>query len=101
MRKWVLSLLVLSVVACAMPYQDEEIIFDPDINRIARNTVIVEKSSQMVVYEYKNIRIDELSAVAALYCQDHGQKQAVLHDIQLTRGNARRAVFFCRETSRN
>ncbi len=69
--------------------------FDPDYNRIAKNTTVVSHSPNYVTYEYKNIRVDELAAVAAMYCRDEGGKNASLYDITLHNNNARRVTFVC------
>ncbi len=90
-----LSILLLLLSACNIP-SEQKLEFNPDYNRIARNATVVQKASNFVTYEYKNIRVDELAAVAALYCQDHGDRQAVLHDIQLRPNHSRRATFYCR-----
>ena len=74
-----LSVLLLLLSACNIP-SEQKLEFNPDYNRIARNATVVQKASNFVTYEYKNIRVDELAAVAALYCQDH----------------SRRATFYCR-----
>ena len=75
----------------------QEYIFNPDYNRIAQNAVVVSKSPLYVTYEYKNITVDELAAVAAQYCHDRGEKQASLYDITLHRNNSRRATFVCKK----
>ncbi len=95
MKNLFLSILLLFLTACNTP-SEQKLEFNPDYNRLARNATVVQKASNFVTYEYKNIRVDELAAVAALYCQDHGDRQAVLHDIQLHPNHARRATFYCR-----
>lgn len=71
--------------------------FDPDYNRLAKNTTVVSHSSNYVTYEYKNIRVDELAAVAALYCRDQGGKDAALYGITLHNNNSRRVTFVCED----
>lgn len=95
MKKVAILCLLAILAGCNIPTQ-RELEFNPDYNRIARNVTVVQKASNFVTYEYKNIRVDELAAVAALYCQDHGDRQAVLHDIQLHPNHSRRATFYCR-----
>ncbi len=95
MKNLFLSLFLLLLAACNIP-SEQKLEFNPDYNRLARNATVVQKASNFVTYEYKNIRVDELAAVAALYCQDHGDRQAVLHDIQLHPNHSRRATFYCR-----
>ena len=74
-------LTVAALSACTNSYPEEELVFNPDYNRIARNVTVVSKSPKYVTYEYKNIRVDEIAAVAAQYCYDRGQKQASLYEI--------------------
>ena len=95
MKNLFLSILLFFLTACNTP-SEQKLELNPDYNRLARNATVVQKASNFVTYEYKNIRVDELAAVAALYCQDHGDRQAVLHDIQLHPNHARRATFYCR-----
>lgn len=95
-----LFFLVLILSGCNSPFafnNANELEFNPDYNRIARNVAVVEQSSSFVTYEYKNIRVDEIAAVAALYCQDHGGRQASLYEIILHRNNSRRATFVCKK----
>lgn len=97
---FIVSALLLS--ACAYQNRQEtELVFDPDYNRLAKNVAVVSQSSRFVIYEYKDIRVDELAAIAAQYCQDHGDKQASLYDITLHRNNSRRATFVCKKLSSN
>lgn len=95
-----LLFLVLILNGCNSPfafYNSKELEFNPDYNRIARNVTVVEQSSSFVTYEYKNIRVDEIAAIAALYCQDHEGRQASLFEIILHRNNSRRATFVCKK----
>lgn len=67
----------------------------PDYNHIASHVVVLDKSSNYVVYEYSDIRVDEIAPVAAIYCHDHGGRVASLYDINLRPDNRRRATFVC------
>lgn len=96
MKKLALFSMLFALSACSL-WQDETAPFEPDYNRYAGNVSIVSTSSDSVVYEYKNIRVDELGAIAAQYCDDHGQRQAYLDKILLHKNNSRRAVFICRK----
>ena len=60
-----LSILLLLLSACNIP-SEQKLEFNPDYNRIARNATVVQKASNFVTYEYKNIRVDELAAVASI-----------------------------------
>lgn len=94
MKKFLLALLLFGVQACTRTetlYWEE-----PDYNRLAAHMSVVEKSPRHVTYEYRDIRVDEVAPIAALYCQEHGNKQAALYEITMHRNNARRATFVCK-----
>lgn len=74
----------------------EKLQFNPDYNKYIQNVSVSSHSPDHVTYEYKNIRVDELAALAALYCQDKGDKRAYLDKIVLQRNNSRLATFICR-----
>lgn len=68
----------------------------PDYNYLASHINVVEKSSSHVIYEYSNVRIDEVAGIAAVYCHEHGEKkQALLHKIITRPDNRRHATFVC------
>lgn len=88
----------LSLLACACAAEPEKVIWEqPDYNYIAAHTRVVAKSPNFVTYEYKDIRVDEIAPVAALYCQDRGGKQAALYEITMRPDNSRRATFACQK----
>ena len=94
-----ICVILLSVVLSACVASEKKIPFNPDYNRYAENVSVVSQNSLFVTYEYKNIRVDEIAALAALYCQSQNNKQAVLYDIVLHKNNSRRATFACEENS--
>lgn len=97
MRNFFKILYILPLLAaCSNISSTDEMVFNPDFNKYARNVSVAYHSDDEVTYEYKNIRVDELGAIAALYCQDHGEKQAWLDKITLQRNNSRLATFICR-----
>ena len=71
----------------------------PDYNHIAAHVQVVDKSPTFVTYEYKDISVDEVAPVAAVYCYDRGNKQASLYEITTRPDNSRRAVFVCKKVS--
>ena len=87
------------LASCVSQQRDIAIWEEPDYNRVAANTFVVSKSPLYVTYEYKNIGVEELAPIAALYCQDRGGKQAVLYEITMHRNNSRRATFACQKVS--
>ena len=68
----------------------------PEYNRLAVNVNVVEESSTHVIYEYTNVRIDEVSGLAAIYCYDKANKRrALLHQITTQPDKRRHATFIC------
>ena len=69
---------------------------EPDYNYLASHINVVEKSSSHVIYDYSNVRIDEVAGIAAVYCHEKaGKKQALLHKIITRPDNRRHATFIC------
>lgn len=68
---------------------------EPDFNALVDNVQVVEKTSNYVVYDYSNIRIDSLAPVAAIYCHEQGNKRAHLYEIVMRPDHRRRATFAC------
>ena len=97
MKNFFAALLVLGISACASSESETVIWEQPDYNHIAAHTRVVAKSPNFVTYEYKDIRVDEIAPVAALYCQDRGGKQASLYEIITRPDNSRRATFVCQK----
>lgn len=94
MKKLLTGILVLLAGACTAE-PETMIIEQPEYNRIAAHTRVIAKSPNFVTYEYKDIRIDEIAPIAAIYCQDRGGKQASLYEIITRPDNSRRATFVC------
>ena len=69
---------------------------EPDYNYLASHINVVEKSSSHVIYDYSNVRIDEVAGIAAVYCHEKANKtQALLHKIVTRPDNRRHATFIC------
>ena len=69
---------------------------EPDYNYLASHINVVEKSSGHVIYDYSNVRIDEVAGIAAVYCHEKAhKKQALLHKIITRPDNRRHATFVC------
>lgn len=68
----------------------------PDYNHLAAHMHVIGKTSKYVVYEYSDVRVDEIAPVAALYCNDQDGKTAELYDIALRPDHRRRATFICK-----
>ncbi len=94
------------IMLCACSYFSEmtdsssepqaPVLTDADYADYAKNVTVAAQGENFVVYEYKNIRVDDLAILAALYCKDHNSLQAYLDNITLYHNNARRAKFLCR-----
>lgn len=70
---------------------------EPEYNRLAEHIKVVGKTSNYVIYEYSNIRVDEVAPVAAVYCHEKGgRRQASLYNITMHQNNRRRATFICK-----
>lgn len=83
---------IASLVACAT----KEETFEPPYNYLAAHINVIGKTSNYVVYEYGDIRVDEVAPIAAIYCNEQGGKTAELYDIGLRPDHRRRATFICR-----
>jgi hypothetical protein len=59
-----------------------------------RKVVIRDKNPYGIVYEYKNVRIDEVAALAGEYCRGQG-KRVYLKESLTHRNNNRLAAFDC------
>ena len=58
MKKVLISVLVmLGLGACSIAQEQPEYV-DPDFNAIVDNVRVVDKTSNYVIYEYSNVRID-------------------------------------------
>lgn len=99
--RFLIVFILLAVSACAYSGEEEQLPFNPDYNRYAQNVTIVSKSAKYITYEYKNIRVDELAALAALYCQEKDNQRAVLYDVLLHQNHSRRATFVCKKAAVN
>ena len=69
-------------------------LYADDADRYAKNIVIKEKTPYSVVYEYRDVRIDEIASLAGKYCHKEG-KRAFLQESGLYKNNRMRATFIC------
>ncbi len=92
-KKFLLPVIAIgTLVACAT----KDNTFEPPYNYLAAHINVIGKTSNYVVYEYSDVRIDEVAPIAAIYCNEQGGKTAELYDIGLRQDHRRRATFFCR-----
>lgn len=95
----VILLLGCLLPACSLLQSEPEKVqgsyYADDAERYRQNVAVKAQTPDFVTYEYKDIRIDELAPLAAVYCDNQGGKQAYLREIVLYRNNLRRATFDC------
>ena len=73
---------------------EEDYIPEADIAHYRENIVEKRRSDRHVSYEYKDVRIDEIAALAADYCEQKGKK-AYLREIVMRENHSRLATFDC------
>lgn len=67
-----------------------------DADRFRYNIVMKASGEDFVVYEYSDVRIDDVATLASRYCFETTQgKKAYLRDIYMTKNHKRRATFDC------
>lgn len=97
--QWLSLLAVIFLAGCTAP-EPVKTVSEPegkqlDFGKFIDRVVVAEKTPSSVVYEYQDVRVDEVSLLAAMYCQDHGNRNAYLEKINLYKNNRRRASFYC------
>jgi hypothetical protein len=93
MKKCLFIGILIFLTACTVIDNEYK---EPKYNYLADHVNIIEQTSNFVIYEYVDVRIDEIAPLAALYCNDEGGRQASLYDIGLWQNNRRRATFICK-----
>ena len=73
----------------------EKLAYDSAYDRFLDNVIIKVRSDNYITYEYKDVRVDELAPLASRYCQEHGNRTAVLRSVTLYKNYARHATFDC------
>ena len=112
MKKTLLILFCILTASCSSTTTyniDEEMadfakndVYENDADRYRQNVAVKEQGDTFVVYEYKDIRIDELAPLAIRYCEDkEDQTNAVLREIVLYRNHLRRATFDCKNLAKS
>lgn len=101
MKKAILFVFLVLFTASCSWFRSEEYTYEyapgtPDYERLVQNVSIVGKNSDGIVYRYRNVRVDDLAIMAALYCAENGNRRAFLGKITLDRDNARQAMFLCK-----
>lgn len=105
MKKVLILSLAILLSACSIssekgdytPVDPEATSSDETLDRFIRNAFVKEKGDHFIVYEYKEIRVDELAGLAARYCVDTFNKPAHLKSIRLHKNHSRLATFYCED----
>lgn len=113
MKKVLLFVLSLMLNACTTDYvlMDEEMnpvneeeytVVDKDENVVdgeyitANDVFVVGEGEDFVVYQYKNVRVDEISPLATMYCADIAYGGApYLREVNIYHNGFMRATFDC------
>ncbi len=66
-----------------------------NFSKFVDKVIIASKTPSTIVYEYQDVRVDEVAMLAAIYCQDNGNRNAYLEKVLLYKNNRRRASFYC------
>ena len=78
------------------PDSAQNLQYYPNVERIRRNVIVKATGADYVVYEYGDIRIDEVATLASAYCYETNPgKKAYLRDIYMNKNHKRRATFDC------
>ena len=99
MKKYLSLFLVLAIcVSCQSTKKDENKITQisaADINY--REHIVVKAGDEKhVIYEYSDVRIDDVATLASAYCHHiNPEYQASLRDIYMYKNHKRRATFDC------
>lgn len=94
-----LCLLALACVSCQSNIDENtgEPVYSSDAERFRRNIATKAMGEDYVVYEYMDVRIDDVATLASAYCFEmtDGVKKAYLRDIYMYKNHKRRATFDC------
>ena len=76
---------------------DESLGYEESDDRIsADNVFVVSEGSDFVTYQYKNVRVDEISPMASLYCADTSfGASPYLREVSMYHNGFMRATFDC------
>lgn len=95
----VLAVSAVLICSCRSTQENTDINKDEpmilDTTRFKGKVKAIEENKDDVVYEYSDIRIDQVSVLATMYCNQKGSRRAYLDKVNLYKNNARRAKFFC------
>ncbi|MBR2299470.1 MAG: hypothetical protein IJ870_02725 [Alphaproteobacteria bacterium] len=101
MKKFLFILPLLIVSACAnepkqINVNEENYISEADAARYRDNIIEKRRGPSYVSYEYRDVRIDELTPLAVHYCrQKDANTTAQLREIIMRENHSRLATFDC------
>lgn len=93
-----LFLVLIACVSCQSTTENKNKIREIDASEINYREHIVVKGGdeKHVVYEYSDVRVDDVATLAAAYCNHiNPEYQANLRDIYMYKNHKRRATFDC------
>ncbi len=93
-----LCLLAFVCVSCQSRVDENsvETAYSSDAERFRHNIAVKGMGEDYVVYEYVDVRIDDVATLASAYCFEmNPDKKAYLRDIYMFKNRKRRATFDC------
>ncbi len=95
MKKLIVAFLVVLCASCQSQI-DDGAIYASDTERFRQNIATKAMGDDYVVYEYKDVRIDDVATLASRYCYEtNPNKKAFLRDIYMHKNHKRRVTFDC------
>lgn len=96
-----LILMALVCVSCQSNEDGNGPVYSSDAERFRRNIATKGMGDDYVIYEYADVRIDDVATLASQYCyQMNPDKKAYLRDIYMYKNHKRRATFDCVDLAR-
>ena len=99
MKKILILCLLAAVCVSCQSKVDNDMgvpVYSSDAERFRRNIATKAMGDDFVVYEYVDVRIDDVATLASKYCYDmNPEKKAYLRDIYMYKNHKRRATFDC------
>lgn len=101
MKKFLFILPIFLIAACAnepkqINVSQENYISEADAARYRDNIIEKRRGPSYVSYEYRDVRIDELTPLAVHYCQEkNANTTAHLREIIMRENHSRLATFDC------
>jgi len=98
-RLFFLCLMAIVCVSCRSKVERELEplpLYAADADRYRQNISVKAMGEDYVVYEYMDVRIDDVATLASNFCYEtNPDKKAYLRDIYMYKNHKRRATFDC------